>query len=178
MGQSCVHGAGRGGGGGKTPRDPGSREWGEAGPGRRSGSRWAARVREARDPPPAPSPGHGYSETARTLTWLRWASRTSGCRCSRRCLACSRRSCRCRRRRRLPLPPPRRPAPPGPTSCVPPGSRTPKGRPQLAPPSRVARQSGLPTVSTSSWEGRPLGTRRRLRERKAPGNRKQTFKLG
>lgn len=63
-------------------------------------------------------------------------------------------------------PPPHRPAPPGPTSCVPPGSRTPKGRPQLAPPSRVARQSGLPTVSTSSWEGRPLGTRRRLREPK------------
>lgn len=62
------------------------------------------------------------------------------------------------------LPPPRRPAPPGPTSCVPPSSRTPKGRAQLAPPSRGAGQSGLPTVSTSSWEGRPWGTRRRLRE--------------
>jgi hypothetical protein len=37
----------------------GSRERGEAGPGRKSGSRWAARVQDARDPQLAPSPRHG-----------------------------------------------------------------------------------------------------------------------
>lgn len=61
VGRGCVLRA-RDGGGGVGRKDTarsGSREWGEAGPGRRSGSRWAARVREARDPPPAPSPGHG-----------------------------------------------------------------------------------------------------------------------
>lgn len=44
----------------------GSREWGEAGPGFGSGSRPAARVREARDSPPAPSQGLAFGNGADT----------------------------------------------------------------------------------------------------------------
>lgn len=100
---------------------------------------------------------------------------------SRRCPACSRCSCRCRRGRRLPLPPLRRPAPPlwAPPPALPSGSRTPQGRPQLAPPSGVTRQSGLPTVSSSLWlretEGRPKVS---VGIRQLPGNCNADLKTG
>lgn len=166
VGRSCVLRArGVGGGGGKkdTARS-GSREPGEARPGRRSGSRWAARVQEARDPPPTPSPRHGlrkrrgHSHGCAGLQGPR-AVGTLGVAGPARAAAAAVAAAGASPSLRSAAPP--RWAPP---PALPSGSRTRKGRPQLAPPSQVTRQSGLPTVSTSLWEGRPKGDRRCLRE--------------
>ena len=83
----------------------------DPGPSRR---RWRGKHQNRRA---RPLPGPRPPETARTLTWLRWAAWTSRSPCNRHWPARSRRSCRCCRRRcpSLPLlgrPPPRRPAPP------------------------------------------------------------------
>lgn len=142
----------------------GSRERGEARPDRRSGSRWAARVQEARDPPPTPCPRHGlrkrrgHSHGCAGLQGPRAVGTLGVARPASAAAAAVPAAGAC--------PSLRSAAPPrwAPPPALPSGSGTRKGRPQLAPPSRVTRQSGLPTVSTSLWEGRLKGDRRCLRE--------------
>lgn len=159
----------------KDTERSGSREPGEAGPGRRSGSRWAARVQEARDPPPAPSPRHGlrkrrgHSHGCAGLQGPRAVGTLGVARPAPAAAAAVAAAGACPSLRSAA--PPRRAPPP----ALPSGSRTPKGRPQLAPPSRVTRQNGLPTVSTGLWEGRPKGDRRETKS--VCGNRAASWEL-
>lgn len=132
--EAWVPGMGRYG----TGPQPGQQIWDSPGGGRHQN-------RRAR-PPPCPRP----PETAGTLTWLRWAARTSHSPCTGRCPARSRRSCRGHRRCCPPLPllrrlQPRRPAPPLASWAPPPALPLlphPWRRSRLAPPSRLTGQAG------------------------------------
>lgn len=157
----------RPGGGEERHRAARGRVWGTGPPpgqqirDLRGGAGWGLGGRRgASDPPLQPPPGPRLPETAGTLTWRSWATRTSR---SPRCLAWSHRSSCCRRGRRPPLPAPRRPAAPlrpgplGPTHCAP-AARAPLKAPTAGSALRANGAAGGPRSPPACGEAGPWWT--------------------